>query len=189
MAGFSVKKPLTVFVGVVLVLLLGFVSFTNMSTDLLPAMDLPYVMVMATSVGDSPEKIEKNVTKPLEQQLSTTGGVKEIQSISSENVSMVIMEFYESTDMNAAMIHISSKIDLANLPAEVPNPTIIQINPDMMPIMVGAIDIDDMKMKEVSALAKEKLLPALERVDGVASVSGSGLLEESISIALDQKLL
>ena len=187
MAGFSVKKPLTIFVGVVLVLLLGFVSFTNMSTDLLPAMDLPYVMVMTTSVGDSPEKIEKNVTKPLEQQLSTTGGVKEIQSISSENVSMVIMEFYESTDMNAAMIHISSKIDLANLPAEVPNPTIIQINPDMMPIMVGAIDIDDMKMKEVSALAKEKLLPALERVDGVASVSGSGLLEESISIALDQK--
>ncbi len=187
MADFSVKKPLTVFVGVVLVLLLGFVSFTNMSTDLLPAMDLPYVMVMTTSVGDSPEKIEKNVTKPLEQQLSTTGGVKEIQSISSENVSMVIMEFYESTDMNAAMIHISSKIDLANLPAEVPNPTIIQINPDMMPIMVGAIDIDDMQMKEVSALAKEKLLPALERVDGVASVSGSGLLEESISIALDQK--
>lgn len=186
MAEFSVRKPLTVFVGVILVLILGFVSFTNMSTDLLPAMDLPYVMVMTTSVGDSPEKIEKNVTKPLEQQLSTTGGVKEIQSISNENVSMIIMEFYESTDMNAAMIHISSKIDLANLPDEIPNPTIIQINPDMMPIMVGAIDIDNMEMKEVSALAKEQLMPALERVDGVASVTGSGLLEESISISLDQ---
>lgn len=186
MAAFSVKKPLTVFVGVVLVLILGFVSFTNMSTDLLPAMDLPYVMIMTTSVGDSPEKIEKNVTKPLEQQLSTTGGVKEIQSISSENVSMIIMEFYESTDMNAAMIHISSKIDLANLPSELPKPTIIQINPDMMPIMVGAIDLDDMEMKEVSALAKDTLLPALERVDGVASITSNGLLEESISIALDQ---
>jgi len=186
MAKFSVRKPLTVFVGVILVVILGFVSFTNMSTDLLPAMDLPYVMVMTTSVGDSPEKIEKNVTKPLEQQLSTTGGVKEIQSISSENVSMIIMEFYESTDMNAAMIHISSKIDLANLDSAIPNPTIIQINPDMMPIMVGAIDIDDMDIKETSALAQKNLLPALERVDGVASVTGNGLLEETISLSLDQ---
>lgn len=187
MPKFSVKKPLTVFVGVILVLILGFVSFTNMTTDLLPAMDLPYVMVMTTSVGDSPEKIEKNVTKPLEQQLATTSGVKNLQSVSSENVSMVIMEFYESTDMNAAMINVSAKIDLANLADGIPNPTIMQINPDMMPIMVGAIDVDDMDMKEVSALATDTLLPSLERVDGVASITTSGLIKDSISLSLDQE--
>ena len=158
MSNYSVKKPMTVFVGVILVILLGFVSYTKMSTDLLPAMDLPYVMVMTTSVGDSPEKIEKNVTKPLEQQLSTTSGVKEIQSISSENVSVVIMEFYESTDMNAAMINISAKIDLANLEEGTPNPTILQINPDMMPIMIGAIDMEGVDLKEAN-VPKSRLFP------------------------------
>lgn len=186
MSNYSVKKPMTVFVGVILVILLGFVSYTKMSTDLLPAMDLPYVMVMTTSVGDSPEKIEKNVTKPLEQQLSTTSGVKEIQSISSENVSVVIMEFYESTDMNAAMINISAKIDLANLEEGIPNPTILQINPDMMPIMIGAIDMEGVDLKEASKRSKETIIPALERVDGVASVTPSGMVEERISLSLNQ---
>lgn len=186
MSNYSVKKPMTVFVGVILVILLGFVSYTKMSTDLLPAMDLPYVMVMTTSVGDSPEKIEKNVTKPLEQQLSTTSGVKEIQSISSENVSVVIMEFYESTDMNAAMINISAKIDLANLEEGTPNPTILQINPDMMPIMIGAIDMEGVDLKEASKRSKESIIPALERVDGVASITPSGMVEERISLSLNQ---
>lgn len=186
MSKFSVKKPLTVFVGVILVIILGVVSFTSMTTDLLPAMELPYVAVMTTSIGDSPEKIEKSVTKPLEQQLATTNGIKEIQSISSENVSIVIMEFYESTDMNSAMIDISAKIDLANLDETIPNPTILQINPSMMPILVGAIDVEGQNISETSTLANEKIIPAIERVDGVASVTTTGLIEENISITLNQ---
>lgn len=186
MSKFSVKKPLTVFVGVILVIILGIVSFTSMTTDLLPSMELPYVAVMTTSVGDSPEKIEKSVTKPLERQLATTSGIKEIQSISSENVSIVIMEFYDDTDMNSTIIDISSKIDLANLDDNIPNPTILQINPSMMPILVGAIDMDGKDMVEVSTLTSEDIVPTIERVDGVASVSTTGLVENSVSVTLNQ---
>lgn len=186
MSKYSVKKPFTVFVGVVLVLILGFVSFTSMTTDLLPAMELPYVAILTTSIGDSPEKIEKSVTKPLEQQLATTSGIKEIQSISSENVSMIIMEFYDSIDMNSTVIDISSKIDLANLDDKIPNPTIMQINPTMMPILVGAVDMDNEQIQEVSDLASEKIIPAIERIDGVASVTTTGLIENSIAISLNQ---
>lgn len=186
MSKFSVKKPLTVFVCVILVIILGVVSFTSMTTDLLPAMELPYVAVMTTSVGDSPEKIEKSVTKPLEQQLSTTSGIKEIQSISSENVSIVIMEFYDDVNMDSTMIDISSKIDLANLDDSIPNPTILQINPSMMPILVGAIDMDGKEIDEISTLSSDEIIPAIERVDGVASVTTTGLVENSISISLNQ---
>ena len=88
MPKFSVKKPMTIFVAVVLVCILGFISFTSMTTDLLPKMDLPYVMVLTTYPGASPEKIEQTVTKPLEQTLATTSGVKSITSSSNENSSM-----------------------------------------------------------------------------------------------------
>ena len=84
---FSVKKPLTVFVAVILVMLMGAISFTNMQTDLLPSLDLPYVAVITAYPGASPEKVEQAVTKPLEKGLSTTSGIKEVQSISSENTS------------------------------------------------------------------------------------------------------
>ncbi|MGN1182176.1 MAG: efflux RND transporter permease subunit, partial [Faecalibacillus sp.] len=186
MSQFSVKKPLTVFVAVVLIIILGIVSFTNMSTDLLPSMDLPYVAIMATSVGDSPEKIEKNVTKPLERQLATAKGIKNIQSISAENMGIVIMEFYDDTDMNSVMIELSSKIDLANLDDSIPNPTILQINPDMMPVFVGAIDQEGKSINELSSLANDEIIPSLERVDGVASVTTNGLVENSISVSLNQ---
>lgn len=186
MPKFSVKKPLTVFVSVVLVIVLGVISFTSMSTDLLPEMELPYVAVMTTSAGSSPEKIEKNVTKPLEGQLATTSGIKEIQSISSENVSFVIMEFYDHTDMNSVMIEISSKIDLANLEEGIPNPTIMQMNPSMMPVLVGAIDMDDKDMVELSEVALDEVVPTIERIDGVASVTTTGLIEDTVSVALNQ---
>ena len=87
---FSVKKPLTIVVSVILVILLGGISFTSMTTDLLPKIDLPYVVVMTTYPGASPEKVEIGVTKPLEQVLSTTSGIKDINSVSSENSSMLI---------------------------------------------------------------------------------------------------
>ena len=95
---FSVRKPYTVLVAVVLVLVLGVISFTGMTTDLLPAMELPYVVVMTTYPGASPEKIETTVTKPLEAVLGTTGGIKNVSSVSSENASLVILEFEQGNE-------------------------------------------------------------------------------------------
>ena len=87
---FSVKKPYTVIVAVVLVIILGVVSFTKMSTDLLPSMDLPYAIVMTTYPGASPETVEQTVTKPIEQSMATVSNIKNVSSMSSENASVVI---------------------------------------------------------------------------------------------------
>ena len=103
MTKYSVKKPFTVLVGVVLVLVLGVVSFLGLNTDLLPAMDLPYVVVVTSYPGASPERVETSVTQPLERALATTSGLENINSVSSENMSMVILEFGESTNMDSAM--------------------------------------------------------------------------------------
>ena len=88
----SVKKPMTIFVAVIIVLVLGFVSFFRMTPDLLPNMDLPYAMIMTAYAGQTPETVESVVTKPLEQSISTIDGVKEVTSTSSENYSLVILE-------------------------------------------------------------------------------------------------
>ena len=100
MSKFSVKKPLTIFVAVIAVLVLGVVAFTRMTPDLLPNMDFPYVIVMTTYPGATPEKVEEEVSKPLEQSMSTLEHIKEVTSTSSENVSMVMLEFEESVNMD-----------------------------------------------------------------------------------------
>ena len=189
MSKFSVKKPMTIFVVVVLVCILGFISFTSMTTDLLPKMDLPYVMVLTTYPGASPEKIEQTVTKPLEQTLSTTSGVKTVTSSSNENSSMVLLEFTQGTNMDSAMIEMSGNIDIvkANLDDAVGTPTLIKLNPDMMPVMVASVDIDGKDITETSKIVADTILPEFERIDGVASVTATGLVEDSIEVTLSQE--
>ena len=108
---FSVKKPMTVFVCVIVVIVLGFVSFTKMTPDLLPNMDFPYAMIMTTYVGQTPETVEATVTKPLEQSLSTIDGVKEITSKSAQNYSMLVIEFEDGTNMDTATVDMRSSLD------------------------------------------------------------------------------
>lgn len=185
---FSVKKPMTVFVAVVLVLILGVMSFINMTTDLLPNMDLPYAVAYTTYIGASPEQVEQSVTKPMESALAATSGLKNITSISQENVSIVVMEFEEGTGMDSAMIEMNAALDQlsGSLPDAAGSPILMKINPDLLPIMVLAVDSDSMARQELSEFTTSTVIPALERVDGVASVSGSGLLESQIRIELDQ---
>lgn len=184
----SVKKPMTVFVCVMLVLILGVMSFINMTTDLLPNMDLPYAIAYTTYIGASPEQVEQSVTKTLESALATTSGVKNITSISQENVSIVVLEFEEGTGMDSAMIEMNASLDqiAGSLPEAAGNPVLMKINPDMLPIMVLAVDSDNMARNELSQFTSSTVIPALERVDGVASVSGSGLVESQIRVELDQ---
>lgn len=185
---FSVRKPYTVLVAVVLVLVLGVISFTGMTTDLLPAMELPYVVVMTTYPGASPEKIETTVTKPLEAVLGTTGGIKNVSSVSSENASIVILEFEQGTNMDSAMIELSSNVDLVSgqMDDAVGTPMLMKISPDMLPVMVASVDMDGMDVKEISAFADETVMPAFERIDGVASVDATGLVEQQVTVTLDQ---
>ena len=132
---FSVKKPLTVIIAVCLVIVLGVISFTNLSTDLLPSMNFPYVVLYTTYAGASPEKVETALTKPMESAIATLSGVSEVRSISAENVSMIVIEYTEETDVDSAMIELSSRVDMvtAQLEDTVGSPVFMKINPDMIP--------------------------------------------------------
>ena len=185
---FSVRKPLTVFVSVIMVLMLGFVSFTKMTPDLLPSIDLPYVIAMTTYPGSSPEKIETTVTKPIEQAVSTTSGIKNVTSVSNENYSVVILEFNQDTNMDTAMLDLNGKIDLIkdSLEDGVGATTLMQLNPDMMPVMTLSVDVDNMNIEEVSTYVNNEIIPKFERINGVASVTGVGLVEKQLEISLNK---
>ncbi len=189
MPKFSVKKPYTVVVGVVMLLILGFISFTKMTTDLLPQMELPYVMVMATYPGATPERVEANVTKPLEGGLGTVNGVKNVMSTSSENFSLVFLEFDEGTNMDSAMVKLSSALDLIQLPDMVGTPMLLELSPDMLPTMVVSVDYDGKDIYELSEFAEDIVVPYLERQDGTANVETAGLIHQYIEVRLDQAMI
>ena len=181
---FSVRKPYTVLVAVVLVIVLGILSFSNMSTDLMPDMEFPYAIVMTTYPGASPEEIETAVTKPVEQAMASITNMKQVSSVSNSNMSVVILEFNENTDMNSATIDMRESLDTvsAQWDDSIGNPTIMKINPDMMPIMVAALDYDNMDSVGVTEKAENDIIPELESVEGVASVSASGEVDKKIEV-------
>lgn len=186
---FSVKKPYTVLVGVVLAIVLGVVSFTRMTTDLLPNLSLPYVIVMTTYVGASPETVEMVVTKPVEASMATVSNIESISSVSSENYSMVILEFAQSADMNAVSLEIRENLDQIKSywDDSVGNPIIMKLNPDMLPVMMVAVGVDNMEYAQVSEYVSNVLMPEVESLEGVASASAVGLLEESVSVIIRQE--
>lgn len=187
----SVKRPFTVLVGVVIILVLGFLSFRNMSTDFLPSMEFPYAIVMTTYPGASPEEVEKAVTEPIEQSMARINNVKEVQSMSTSNMSMVIMEFNDGTDMGSTTVDMRENLDMVTAQWEdsIGNPTIMKLNPDMMPIMVAALDYDKLESTEVTKRAEQNIIPELESVEGVASVNESGAIEKRIQVLIQQKKL
>lgn len=183
---FSVKKPFTIIVAVILVLILGTVSFMNLKTDLLPSIDLPYVVVMTSYPGASPEEVEMVVTKPIEQLLATTSNIENVSSISRENSSTVILEFNNDVNMDSAIIEINGGLDLIkpNWNDDIGTPMIMKLNPDMLPIMVASIDVEDMDAAGITKLVSENIIPEFESIGGVASVEGVGLIEESIEVII-----
>ena len=189
MSKYCVKKPFTVVVAVIMVIVLGMISFTSMTTDLLPAMELPYVMVVTSYSGASPERVEAAVTAPLEAGLGTVSGVKNVTSTSSENVSMVALEFEQDTNMDSAMVALSTALDQIKgaLPETAQNPMLMQLSPDMLPVMIASVDMEDMDIYELTEFVDSDVIPGFERLDGVASVSGTGMVEKTLQVTLNQE--
>ncbi len=185
---YSVKKPYTVVVSIVLVLILGVVSFGKMTTDLLPSMNLPYAIVITTYPGASPETVETVVTRPVEQSMATVTDIENVSSQSSENMSMVTLEFQESTDMDSASIEIREKLDQISgyWDESVGKPMIMKLNPDMMPVMIAAVEVDDLKAAEVTDYVSSQIQPELESISGVASASATGNITESVEVLIRQ---
>lgn len=186
---FSVKKPMTVFVCVVIIIVLGVVSFLKMTPDLLPNMDFPYAMIMTTYGGQTPETVEATVTKPLEQSISTIDGVKDITSNSAENYSVLIIEFEDGTNMDTATVDLRSSLDTIsdNWPDGVGTPYLIKANPSILPVAMAAVEYEGKDRNELSDYVSDELLNKLEGIDGVASVSDKGIVVEKENVVISQK--
>ncbi len=186
---YSVKRPYTVLVAVVLVIVLGVVSLMKMTADLLPDMSFQYALIITTDVGASPEKVETDVTAPIEAAMATTSNIKNITSSSYNSYSLVILEYEQNANMDSVVIEIQQELDqlAGSWDDSVGTPMIMQINPDMLPIMVAAVDIDKMEQSELANYVNNELIPTLESVEGVASVSVSGALEETVEVTLNQE--
>ena len=188
---FSVKHPYLIVVAVIICLILGGVSLTKMKTDLMPDMDIPYLAVIATDPGASAEKVETEVTDVLEGALSTVNGVSSVMSQSANNYAMVFLEFEDGTDMDSAMVKVSSAINQveSSLPETAGTPNIMEISMDMMATMYVAAADDEKSIYELSDFAADTLVPRLERVDGVADVSLAGAVQQTVEVRLsDDKI-
>lgn len=186
MTKFCVKKPFYVVVAVIIILVIGVVSLTGMQTDLMPDLSMPYLAVITTEVGASPEQVEMDVTEPMESVLGTINGVENVTSTSSENYGMVMLEFSEDTDMEAALVRVSMAIDSMELPEDCGTPNIMEISMDMIATMYASIDYEGKDIKEVTTFTNEVVIPYLERQNGVASISTSGEVADSVEIRLNQ---
>ena len=191
MAGFSVKKPLTVFVAVLGIIVLGVVAYLKMTPDLLPNMDFPYVIIVTTDPGASPESVEQAITKPMEQSMSTLDKIKDVTSTSQNSVSMVLLEFEDGVNMDTVSVDIQQKISVLQGSWEdtVSAPYVLKINPSMLPVMVAAVSREDMDVYELSDFVTDELSGKLEGVSGVASISVSGAVTREAHVILDEKKL
>ena len=189
MAKFSVKKPLTVFVVVLAVIVLGVVSYLKMTPDLIPNMDFPYVIIVTADPGASPEAVEADITKPMEQSMATLDQIKEVTSTSKNSVSMVLLEFEDGVNMDTISVDIQQKISVLQGQWDdmVGTPYVLKINPSVLPVMVAAVSKEGMDVYDLSDLVTDELTGKLEGISGVASVSVSGAVTREAHVILDQQ--
>ncbi|MGD9154146.1 MAG: efflux RND transporter permease subunit [Bacillota bacterium] len=185
----SIKHPVTVLMCVLIVLVLGGVSLSRLSIALMPDIDFPMAMVTTGYEGVGSEEMESMITKPVESVLSTVNNIKTITSASSEGYSRVMVEFNYGTDLDFAALKMREKLDAIrdNLPDDADSPTVMQMDPNTMPVVHLGITgknntLDDVGLKD---LVEDKLEPRLERLDGVASVTVSGGKTREIRIEVD----
>ena len=191
MAGFSVKKPLTIFVTVLGIIVLGVVAYLKMTPDLLPNMDFPYVIIVTSDPGASPESIEQSITRPVEQAMATLDKIKTVTSTSQDSVSMVTLEFEDGANMDTISVDIQQKISVlqGSWDDTVSAPYVLKINPSMLPVMVAAVTREDMDVYALSDFVTGELSPKLEGVSGVASISVSGAVTREAHVILDEAKL
>jgi len=183
----SVNRPVSTLMLMMIVVAFGIISFTRLPVDLFPKMELPMTVVVTNYPNAAPTEIETMVTRPIEQQVATTENISAISSYSMEGMSIVLAQFENGTDMNFAGLDIREKVELISdyLPDNATKPMVIAMNPNMLPISIMYVSAD-MDMAELTKLVDDDVLPALERVEGVASADSFGGTEDEIGVTLDQ---
>ena len=183
---FSIKRPVTTIMILLIVILTGLVSILGLSMDLMPSIDLPIAIVSTTYVGAGPEEMETLITEPIEEALGTVSNVDEISSTSSANSSIVIVQFVDGTDLDMAAVDMRERVDMikSTLPDGAEEPVIMKIDiSSLSSIIVGVSS--DMDLKELSTLLDEEIVNRFERIEGVASANLSGNVEDEIQIVVN----
>ena len=191
MPKFSVKKPLTVFVAVLAVIILGVVAYLKMTPDLMPNMNFPYVIIVTTDPGASPEAVEEEVTRPMEQTMATLDQIKSVTSTSQNSVSMVALEFEDGVNMDSISVDIQQKISAlqGSWDETIAAPYVLKINPSMLPVQVAAVSYEGRDVYDMSSFVEDVLTDKLNGISGVASVDITGTVERQLHVLLNQKKL
>lgn len=185
---FAVKNPVTTIMMMCLVLILGFVSFTGLRLDLMPNINPPVVAVMTTYPGAGPEEVADVVTKPLEEVVGTSSGLETIQSRSSSNSSLIIAQYEWGTNISEIREDLSSMLGMVQLPDGVETPMLVKFDPTMMPIVQVAVSNGE-DIAHLQELVDDTIVPQLQNISGVASVSVTGGFEEEIVVSLNEEAL
>ncbi len=187
-ASFCIKHKVTTVLAFVLIAVFGVVFYSNLKLSLMPNMEFPAAYVLCTYPGAGPEDVEELVTRPLESCVSTLSGVDTISSNSSENVSMVMITYEDGTDVDNAAIKLREKFDALTLPDGCSDPVIYNFNVnDMMPVAIVALSGED--LSQLQRLAEDKVGPALERLEGVASADVMGGIDSQITVEVNTTAL
>ncbi len=187
---YSVKKPITVLMSVLMLIMLGMFSLSKLSLELMPDMNLPYAAVITTYPGANPYEVEEEVTKPVESALQGVGNFKTINSTSSENFSIVIIEFSQSTNMDTAFLDMRERLDMLDLDDSVGSPSIMKFDPSMMPVMIVSVTrefntTEDQELILTSEWVESELMSRFESIEGVANVDINGASDTVIELDLN----
>lgn len=185
---FSIKHPVTTLMIMLMAILLGVVSLTSTRMDLMPKFSPPVAAVMTTFPGASPEEVTKMVTEPVEAAVATTAGMKKVNSISREGMSVVVLQFSWGTDMREARDELTDRLSRVRLPEDAGKPTIVKFDPTMLPVMELSV-ADGKNLADLKRLAENELKTRLEAIDGVAAVEVLGGVDREIRVDLDQSKL
>ena len=183
-AKFCIKHKVTTLLAVIMIAVFGAVFTTRLQMALLPDMEAPMALVVSYYNGATPGDMEELVTRPLETAIMSVSGVEEVSSTSSDGLSNLVITYQEGTDLDIAATKLREKFNALSLPDGASEPVIINMNiGDLMPTAMVALMGDD--LAQLQSLAEDKVAPALERIEGVASVSVSGGVARQISVRLD----
>ncbi len=179
-----IRHRVTTILAVIMIVVFGVVFTTQLQLSLMPNIEQPMAMVTCTYPGASPADIEELITRPMEGAAMTVSGVKKVTSTSSTGVSSIMITYVDGTDLDMAATRLREQLDGANLPKDASKPVIISADlSSMMPTAIIAMEGDD--LTRLQQFAEDVVQPALERIDGVASVTLYGGAKQEISVHLD----
>lgn len=182
----AIKRPVTVCMLVIAVLVLGFVAYNSLKLAYIPNISVPYAAVITSYSDAGPEEVLELVTKPLEEQLSTLTGVESITSRSSDGRSMVFIEFTSGTDLDEAVNDIRDQLERVRLPDDVDDPSILKIEMDSDSFNIG-VTSENMDVSTLYDYVDENITTYFERIEGVASVEIQGGVDTEIQVVLDSE--